>query len=390
MTIYLIMFIYFFINIVQNKKITKFGYIFLQSFMIIFLSFTYKMGGDWINYQNLYNNIENIDIFKYKQIEVGYSLYNLVMKKVFGFNYEIFMGITIGICVYILLRELKKKVSNYYLAVFLFFSLYLYQACFEPVVRQLIATTILIYSLKYIEEKKLLKYVIFMILAATFHRAAILFIGIYFLDKMNFKLRNIFFLIVIGFVATENTRIILDLLTNIVPSLSKFKIYLDNELYGLKKADYKILIKTLVRVSIFLYIIFYSYQFSFFKKNYIKNSAIISCILLIFIKKFYILYRINNYLLFFFAISLSFVGELKLKNNKKLKYGNIIFPTLILFVFSLQYYKIITGNSYAIYKYGNYKNYFIELLKGNILENDETKIKNYMKGIEASLKKDEK
>lgn len=146
--IYGVMFVYIFFNILRNTKIRRNKYIFLQIFMIIFLSFAYKMGIDWTEYQRFYNNIEYIDILNYNNIEIGYSVYNLIVKKIFGFNYEIFMGLTIGICVYILLRELEKRAINFYLAVSLYFIMFLFGFCFEPVIRQLIATTLFIYSLK--------------------------------------------------------------------------------------------------------------------------------------------------------------------------------------------------------------------------------------------------
>ena len=95
--------------------------------------------------------------------------------------------------------------------------------------------------------------------------------------------------------------------------------------------------------------------------------------------KILILARISSYFTFFFVIALSAIGYFRFNQFKRIKNGNIIFPTLILIIYSIQFYVGIYNNSWAKYKYGNYKNYFIEILKENYEKNDEEKINTYIR-----------
>lgn len=386
MIIYLFLFIYFFINIIKNKK-SRVDFIFLQIILIFLLSFTYKMGSDWIPYQRFYNNIDNINIFEYKSFEIGYTLYCFFMKKIFGFNYEIFMGITIGTCIYILLKELKKRTNNYFLATFIFTVQYLFNTSVEPVVRQLIALTILVYALKYIEEKKLYKFILFVVLASQFHMSAIIFLAIYGLEKVNIKKRTIIILFFVSIFLVENIDKIINLLSVIIPFFKKFEVYLISERYGEQKVSiFNILYKLLFSGGC-LYLIFYSYDYYKDKKNYIKNSAIIYCLLMNLQYKMAILYRIQDYLVFFFAIAISTKESIRFINNKKIKNARI-FITLFLFIFySYSFFKTLTGTELNRYRY-YYRNYFFEMIKGNIPNNFIEKSFIYEKEIKKIIEKD--
>lgn len=379
MLIYGVIFIYFFIKILQNPKISKNSYNFLQVFMIIFLSFSYKMGIDWTEYQVFYNNIENIDILNYKGLEIGYTIYNLVMKKVFGFNYEIFMGITIGACVYILLRELKKRAINYYLAVYLYLIMFLFGFCFEPVARQLIATTLFIYSLKYIEKKNIIKYILMILIASSFHKSAVILIVVYFLDKVEIKFKTAILMLLIGIISVENLGLLLDVFSKLLPSLNKFKKYINSEIYGISKFVLKDIFIRLIKSLISLYIIYFSYDFFNKKRNYIKNLAVIYCIITALQSKFLILARIASYFTFFFVIALSSIGYLRFNQYRRVKKGSIIFLILIFFLYCMQFLIGLYNNDWSKYKYGNYKNYLVERLKGTHDEIDEEKINAYIK-----------
>src|SRR5690606_11238153 len=58
--------------------------------------------------------------------------------------------------------------------------------------RQTIAGCIFIYSIKYIQERKLLPYIICILLATTIHKSAIILVVIYFIPQLNyFKYRYV-------------------------------------------------------------------------------------------------------------------------------------------------------------------------------------------------------
>lgn len=362
--LYICIFMYFFFNIIMGKRIKKINYYFFQVFFIIFLGFTYKMGSDWIFYQKLYNeiNIDNIKEFAKNGTEAGYLWYSLTMKKIFNFNYEIFMGITLGTCIYILLRELKKRAENFYLSVFIYLVIYLYNASIEPVVRQLIATTIIINSLKYIEKKLIVKFIIAVVLAAQFHKTAYIFVVLYFLDKIDLNMKMIVISLFTGIVGLSSAKMLLSKISLIFPTLSKYNYYFINQNYSEQMVSIEGILLKIILSLIFIYIILNSGNL---ERKYIKNSAIIYCILMILQYKLAILYRIQNYLAFFLALALASVGSIKIW-NKKIRYQNNILSILLLFYFGISFYRTVANNKINIFKYTQYSNYFVENLKGEL------------------------
>ncbi|WP_047394917.1 EpsG family protein [Cetobacterium sp. ZOR0034] len=365
MIAYYVILMYFLKNIII-KKTSKIIKKIEDIILLIFLSFSYYMGTDWLAYREIYNNIEDKNKFINTKIEMGYLLYNLLMKKIFRMDYTIFMGVTLFICAAILLKELRERSVNKELATFIYLSLYLYNACIEPVVRQLIATTIIIYALKYIDRQKIFRYLLFILIASQFHKTAIIFLGLYFLDKLNLNLKNTIFFVIVSIVAIENIEVIFSLFSKLVPGLQKFEFYFTNTRYGQRSINLVQIIKRLIMSSMYIYIVFFAYDYYFQKKNYIKNAAILFCIILNLQYKLNILYRFQNYLSFFLAIVLSSVGYVKILNKRKTSFQTIL-PIIYLIFFSSIFYKSITNSELNKFRYGNYKNYFIEILKGNRL-----------------------
>ena len=82
-----------------------------------------------------------------------------------------------------------------FLALFLEFSL--------NVVRQAVAIFIVFYAYKYICDKKLFKYILFIIIASLFHRSAILCLPLYFIGKfeniLNVKIQLLIFIVLLLF-----------------------------------------------------------------------------------------------------------------------------------------------------------------------------------------------
>ena len=153
----------------KNKKEKK-GY--FTIFMIIFvLAFNYQMGSDWLNYQDFYDNfIPKIgfqDLYSGREIpflsEKGFVLLNIFFHKL-GFNYEMFSGILIATCIFIILRFVKRKSDNYFVAYYILIVNILFGFSMEPIMRQFLATSIVVLAFHYIEKKKFIKYFLLIIL----------------------------------------------------------------------------------------------------------------------------------------------------------------------------------------------------------------------------------
>ena len=142
----------------------------------------------------------------------------------------------------------------------------------------------------------------------------------------------------------------------------------------------------------YLYINFYSYQFSKKKKNYLQNLSIIYSLFFL-LDGLPILQRMLSYFSVGFAVSISSIGNLKTFSKKEIKlnhrrigYINII----IVFIFNiLIFYKTYFSRELSIYKYSNYKNYFIERIKGNLYSDFESKSYQYKIDILKLQEKEE-
>lgn len=94
--------------------------------------------------------------------------------------------IIFGIPTYILIfSTFKKYSSRYALSVLMFLSLDYFGTL--STIRQALAVAITFYAFRYVKEKKILKYSLFIALASLFHTSAIIAIIIYWLPRLQFN-----------------------------------------------------------------------------------------------------------------------------------------------------------------------------------------------------------
>ena len=336
-----------------------------NSFLIIsttlFLGFSYNMGGDWRAYKIFYEEaIPKLSINNLSEIrfEKGYIILNYLFNEL-GINYEIFQGIVLMFCIFITLKLVEKKSKNFYIAFVYIFIYFLFSYSAEPILRQFIAITLIIIGFKYIEERKILKYLIWVFLAFQFHKSAIIGILFYLSNYLNFKsMKRILICIILAFILSFNINNILDLIIKLIPFLKIYSGYLKNEIYS--SIVQRSLIGNLyliITVCIYFAIIMYTK----YEKKYkiYLNLAILGIIFEIFANRFFILVRFNSYFVFPIAIVISNIDRLKF--NLKIK-KFFIFFILFFQIFTKYYTTLRNENSKKRYYY--YQNYLIEVFKG--------------------------
>mgnify|MGYP005887058437 CR=1 FL=1 len=376
----------------KRKKI-----VLIVSILIFILAFSYQMGIDWTNYQRIYDI--RIISYDFKDIifnnpfreERGYILLNLIGKKI-GLNYEIFMGILLSFCIIFISKVGEKKARNIYIFIFLIVFKYLLVASLEPTIRQLLAVSIIALGYKYIEKKNLLKYLLCVILAMQFHSSAILGIGIYFLDKINLALKKVVFLIILFPIFLKILPISLEMISNFIPSIGRFSRYFTSLRYGMSIS--RSLLGNIYNLGImilYLYFIFFSDAKK--QKNYIKNMAIIYILISYFQNQLPILYRVKEYFVLGFSISMSYIGSTTIF-NRKVKYNKkgigIIFIVLIYLIMAREIINSLYGSELNRERYGNYKNYFIELILGRDKKNFQEKKSGYERLIRNMVEEQNK
>ena len=149
-----------------------------------------SLNGDLNNYARLYTRIRDVDwkdVIDYNGMEPGYLIFNKFFSIFFPWTQSI-VFIEAIICVFFTFRFIYKFCNNVFLAVLL----YLAQGPFIFQLtgfRQAIAMSICLFAVEYIEKGKMLKFLILVGLACTFHTTAVVFIPLYFIAnfKPNYK-----------------------------------------------------------------------------------------------------------------------------------------------------------------------------------------------------------
>lgn len=183
----------------RNKIIIKFACI---SIILIQGLRRITVGVDLIGYIPALSLSRDLDFFagdKLFNYELGYSLYSQFFAK---FNvsdqlYLFIVAITIMMPIgYVWIKNSKMP----WLSVYIYITLGFFTFSFSGL-RQAIAVAITFFSFKYIQEKKLFKFVICIALAMSFHISAIIFIVAYPLYYLKLKQIH-FYYIIPGFIFT--------------------------------------------------------------------------------------------------------------------------------------------------------------------------------------------
>lgn len=187
--------IYFVINLSRyNDENRKRIALFLYSIVLFFFYFLkdLSVGADYIAYVNffLYELPEDFSFLidpDYYGFEKGFTLLNLLISL---FNRDIiFFNFIFAILLTVLPIYFVYKYSSYFwISIFLFFSLGIYTNSFS-LIRQTLAVYICWLSIPYIVERKILKFMLIVLLAFSIHKTALIFIPLYFVYryKLDFK-----------------------------------------------------------------------------------------------------------------------------------------------------------------------------------------------------------
>lgn len=181
-----------------------------------FLYATFIMGfrgdfsADYNSYVLWFNRIKNMSDDTFWQnfglknifsvyLETGYAVLNRIVGHFTDNPVWLFAASAIIICfpVYKLVRKNEKP----WLAILLWISIGPYLESFNTM-RGAMAASILIFSLKYIHERKLVKYVLVVLLATLFHSTAILMVVAYFLPLIKPTKKTVFIMAVFAAVVS--------------------------------------------------------------------------------------------------------------------------------------------------------------------------------------------
>ena len=168
----------------------------------------------------------------------------LFAKLVYPFDYEIGYFIFVKLCAFLRMNNtiflfviavityvpvfklIKKKSTMPFLSIFIYFAFGTFSYSLG-LFRQMIAISIIICGIKYIEEQKLCKYVLVIILAMMFHTTALIMLPFYWIQKIDLKKLFIWIIWfeVIGFLLGK------EVINLVIYLLPKYSGYIDS-IYG--------------------------------------------------------------------------------------------------------------------------------------------------------------
>lgn len=191
MTIYIILYILISFSIFIPKNKLLFIFLYIVLFFIGGMR-GIDVGTDTSNYYDIYNTINSdpngID-YALAFIEPGWIFLNYICGILFNdYRSIIFIGMFLAITP--LLIRVWKSSKNPFLVIFYYVTLYFYIYSFN-ITRQMIAVSIILFCLDYLEKNKIKQYVIGVFCAMLFHYTSIICLfHIYIVKKVNISIKN--------------------------------------------------------------------------------------------------------------------------------------------------------------------------------------------------------
>lgn len=168
-------------------------------FFVAFRGF--DIGNDTKMYLNLFNKcgIEKWSILKYNTyFEKGYVVFNILLSYI-SKSSRFFMIIMSAIFNYGFYRFIKKYSKNYLLSTLMYLGLLFFYTSMT-MMRQFCAILIVLYALKYAEQKKIIPFILCIIFASLFHSSAWIGIIYYFIDNLKFTKKRVIIILIISMV----------------------------------------------------------------------------------------------------------------------------------------------------------------------------------------------
>lgn len=165
-------------------------FIFFSSLLFMMSFIRWENGADWSLYYSFFNKSDYW--FVDSQFEWGFSRINEFIKIYFD-NFTVLLFV-LGAILFLFQTKAILYFSPYPItSLFLLWSVSLGNVFF---VRQTIATAILFYSIRFIQEKKIIPFLLLMALAMLFHRSSLVFVFAWWLYHLKLK-PVVFFLVLL-------------------------------------------------------------------------------------------------------------------------------------------------------------------------------------------------
>lgn len=270
-------------------------------------------GVDYNSYKNWFNIIEQLPLSLIIN-DIGFNVLMLIIKKVTN-CFELFIFLSTAFFIYSIYKYAIDHNKEYLLTIYLFISFGIFELGLTAI-RQWMAGSVFLLSIKYIRDQKLWKYLICILIASLFHNSAIILIILYpFVNiKKDKHILKIIICGIVGIIATILIKqgILIDFIYKIAPLYAQKHQNLGSEL----NANYTVFIISTAILS-FIMINRNTYNYIKEKYNYQLSYLILLCLFAFLATQNFMINRMLQY--FMPAIPLVVPNVLDTIENKKIK-----------------------------------------------------------------------
>ena len=306
------------------------------------------VGVDDLTYKIIFENVSAngfISEFLNTTMEPGYLLFNQLVS-IFTNNFQVLLFITTLIPIFLYYKAIEyeaDKISMFWAVFLLGTILFMY---FCGITRLFIASSIIAYSLRFVFEKKPIKYLIMVLIATSIHYSAIFMIFlIYFAtEKKDNKKSNLKIFFIVAFIMP----IIIFVISNwIFPNMGdRYSGYTEIKSGTLSIGDFD-------KLPFILIAIFFAKDMMKKNKNIDKYITIYSFGLIISIYSVFIdIGRIQWYCMFSTCVILPSILEV-LKKIKKQEYAIMYIPLIFIYAILYSYINLTSPSRECMLPYKN-------------------------------------
>lgn len=327
-----------------SKKNSKFNdsVFLILSFALLFFFVAFRktsIGNDTMEYIKLF---KNCSLYKWdflganSRYEIGYIIFNIILSYVSS-NTRFFMIIMSLIFNYSVFRFIKDNSKNYLFSIIIYINLlFFYQSMSS--MRHFFALSIILLAFRFVKEKKLLKYLIMVLLASSFHIAALVSFLIFPLYHMKFNGKRVIIFSIFTFIISI-------FLSKVFPYLSILTNRSDYYNYMIGEAK-------LANIILFLiFFVFVMFSLIIIKKdnkelnNFNLYVLVISALLFSLSINIAVLARVAQFIAMFTVISLPNIIYYNIK-EKRLIFELVISVFLILYSSIVMIYRPEWNSAY--------------------------------------------
>lgn len=281
-----------------DKKIREITKLLLIITVIIFSGFRDGLGED---YQGYYYNLIN---GRYLNITFYEPLLSLIANLIYYTKLSpLFFFLFCAIVTNVLFINTFYRYENAFIIIFIYLTATIFFFNTFNLVRQMFAASIFMYSVRFIEDKKFIKYLICILVASTMHFSSIYLIPIYFLVNGTYS-RTIYFIILFASIILGQI-LTIDLASIFSKYINTYEVYFESEI------TYSSGLLTLFfNLHLLFFIIFKDKVFTNSRNTIVFNFFFIGVILYNMITSFFYIYRFSIYFIIFAPIVIPALGKI--------------------------------------------------------------------------------